>query len=1595
MPSATFTTSGTWAVPANADPAAIQVWAWAEGGNSGSSLAGAHSAGGGGSGAIAGETALGGLTPGVSSLSFTIGTGGTGTDTSVTGGSVAVTAHHGNNASGSTAGTAGAAGSNTVARAGSAGGSGIAGSAKAGGSGAGSPGSTGSGGAGGTGPSAGGAAGTGAAGPPSLAGAQGGTGGAASGAGTDGSAPGAGAGGPGNSSSRVANQGAPGQVIIIWATISGISLTPAQVSIQAFAPSPGGNSLTVTAAGAGAITAGILLRVRVLDNAALPSTPNTATATAQTVSITPDATGSLVYSALTAQGGLAPTGSAGNTVIDGTLDGSGVDHGTFVSASRTAGVAFTAGGSVSGATVNSFSVAAVEVQPYGGTITTNASSPAVATGSTTATTAGFSPPTGAKLLVALVSSGATTAGVPGMTVTDSYGLTWTQAVMANANGQSFAGIWYAYTPASMALTRATPGNGTVGTFYSYAFAAKGGYGAYSWSVASGSLPAGLSLSNGGILSGTPTTAAVSTFTVAAVDAFGNSVTSSSLSVVINKSTTPGGVVRATWTGAAPAYSYGTLQIPVSTTDHDWVFVSVSWVDGEDPGIAYCADDVQNTYQPVSFANGIVNNQVFCVPNAAAASTVYVSTSAYVRWLTACVLDVTGLQPGLTVDAVQVYSGSSTTFTETLSTTQPDFVLAAGAFRGVPATITQAGSGATWTALTWAGINGSSADGLAQSAAWAEPGGAATPVMQFTAASGSYAGSIVAVSSSAGLPVNDNPAWPVIKCQAAFGYTPQEPTVTPSWTDITGRFNGIRGRRGRSFELDEVRAADMTLHLDNFDGALSPGGSFGADLITPVQVIATWQGRTYTLFRGMMTSLPQTYDFQRGQIQVTCTDDFSKLTQTYLATCMTQEMLYDKPVSLWPLNEQKGALAAGNWSSRSVSTLTPVAAKSGGGQVPSSVQTIKLFGVTLYVKDGSFSGTPPALPAPAQASASNLPNTGFSNQNTGTYPAGLMGTQDSVWGNTTAQAVVGTTTSYQGTALVDANDSTLPLTSTGATYAVWTQMFFTPSNPVTGATIFTLTDAAGPAGGKNYLTLYYNGTTLSVSQTAGSHSMSPSSFLFDSGWHLWAATITTGGTVTVYLDGAVLGTFSGSFPAGTPTMIQWGGDTTATTAAGAGIFTGCMALAGAYDRVVDPERIATWYQSGATGFQDELAGQRIQRILAWAHWSGPQAIDPGLSLQQEFNYLTGGYGNNGLTGAIGQFNTAGGAAGVSSGSQADATMQDIANTDNGFLFLRAEGTAGFTEKDRIANFPVGLAMGDMDYALNAWQTFGSSLGPWTSTVSCTVAQDSGWSYANQSAALVTVTGTPVTAYAWGDSGSVAAGGTAGFSCWVMSPQGCTVRPDIDWYNASNVFISTSSGGSVNCPPMTPVFLSLAGAMAPAGTARAFPHPTLVSSPATGTQLYFDRPRLSPAGFQVPYGDDVEITEDVQFLFNDIAITRNVDQATYRARDSVSRGKYYPRVYTRTIYSSVNDLTAVQNCATFLVTNFAFPANRVSRVVVDAAENPEAWAFVLSADIGDNVSFARSPVGVTPVTGSFTILSVEPEITPDKAQFTYVLAPAGVF
>ena len=102
-------------------------------------------------------------------------------------------------------------------------------------------------------------------------------------------------------------------------------------------------------------------------------------------------------------------------------------------------------------------------------------------------------------------------------------------------------------PAGPSGSAALPG-GTVGVAYSAALAATGGAGGFTWTLESGSLPAGLTLAPTGGITGTPTTAGLALFTARATDTAGAfatlvlSINVASAPVVITTVSLPGGTV---------------------------------------------------------------------------------------------------------------------------------------------------------------------------------------------------------------------------------------------------------------------------------------------------------------------------------------------------------------------------------------------------------------------------------------------------------------------------------------------------------------------------------------------------------------------------------------------------------------------------------------------------------------------------------------------------------------------------------------------------------------------------------------------------------------------------------------------------------------------------------------------------------------------------------------------------------------------------------------------------------------------------------------------------------------------------------------------
>jgi hypothetical protein len=121
----------------------------------------------------------------------------------------------------------------------------------------------------------------------------------------------------------------------------------------------------------------------------------------------------------------------------------------------------------------------------------------------------------------------------------------------NANPSTTQSISLSGTGVLITLSPSTVPAGTVGTAYSQTLTATGGTSPYIYAVTSGALPAGLTLSGSGLLSGTPTAAGSFGFTITATDA-NNHTGSQAIGLTIGKATatvTLGGLSQ-TYTGSA-------------------------------------------------------------------------------------------------------------------------------------------------------------------------------------------------------------------------------------------------------------------------------------------------------------------------------------------------------------------------------------------------------------------------------------------------------------------------------------------------------------------------------------------------------------------------------------------------------------------------------------------------------------------------------------------------------------------------------------------------------------------------------------------------------------------------------------------------------------------------------------------------------------------------------------------------------------------------------------------------------------------------------------------------------------------------------------
>ena len=237
--------------------------------------------------------------------------------------------------------------------------------------------------------------------------------------------------------------------------------------------------------------------------------------------------GTAYYLALNASGGTAPyiyAKTAGtrppgvSLTSGGLLSGTPTTAGTFnftVTATDAHGCT---GNQAYSIMINSAPCPTIMLSPTilpGGTVGTGYSQAITASGGTApytfAKTAGTHPPGVSLSSAGLLSGTPTTAGPFSFTVTatDAHGCKGSQVYSITVNNANCPTI---------TLSPTILPNGTVGTGYYLALNASGGTAPYTYAKTAGTHPPGVSVSSGGLLSGTPTAAGTFNFTVTATDA---------------------------------------------------------------------------------------------------------------------------------------------------------------------------------------------------------------------------------------------------------------------------------------------------------------------------------------------------------------------------------------------------------------------------------------------------------------------------------------------------------------------------------------------------------------------------------------------------------------------------------------------------------------------------------------------------------------------------------------------------------------------------------------------------------------------------------------------------------------------------------------------------------------------------------------------------------------------------------------------------------------------------------------------------------------------------------------------------------------------
>lgn len=1019
---------------------------------------------------------------------------------------------------------------------------------------------------------------------------------------------------------------------------------------------------------------------------------------------------------------------------------------------------------------------------------------------------------------------------------------------------------------------------------------------------------------------------------------------------------------------------------------NWLFAISSWT--QDPAIINVhvgtGDDIHSWWReyPAAGAGGITRTAIAYTPNIARqVGNVYVAPDGELAAINVLVVEVSGLGPWDTVASggpVTGYTPGGTSVSLSLGApASPSFFI--GAAGGDNIASGQAFLPSGWTGLaTQTQTNGSNA--LADNiltAAVLPRSSLSQSVSGTSSTAENLSGFMLAVYTGGTdpIPAAQNPNWPYMVFEAGFGSGFNTPDSEVTWKDITSRLWSWDETTGIEYNLGELQSTNLTMELDNFDGALTSTNTsspYYPDVQpgTPLRLraaLGTLGGvtvnRWYVIQRNAAQwgeAIDETF---RRYCEVTGTDLWAALSSTP-PSFYRSEVYEDNPYAWWPMDDQPGTsgvlpvfllnAAIGNTNvldielSPNKGVAQPYYTEGGSGTgtgedaVPPGIGIYTtgasqgwMFGDPLgapaSIDTGSpVSATPGSAAWQASGQAGNSGSYGWYLicHDTG-YPAISSGITAEIWFN---YGFYGSATGYNSS-----ND-------TGTWSPVTAQPYSTP------LTIWELAGASSPVAilqldASGHLNLITGGT---------SHSIYSSSDLRSNSWHMATVTLTST-SYAVWLDGGANAQVSGSAsPASSFAYAivnaDFGGGGGASPGGIVHGGNGQFAHFAIYPYVLPYYRILDHYWAAVTAFGQLPAPTGTQ--ITWGQ--------AGLSLN----------GSNTVEGAFAPDGTAGYLSGAYNGESGIAVSAIIAaaTPDGSVTSGPSAWTAGASQFYELTGHP---AM----FLWIAWTGLAPSFGLYTSAAlgneaGAAVVNGSGDSFNSGFGSGAAGAGVCQTGSGSGASPPAAAssiGDSVGQRIERLMRNGRTSSPNRCIDPASLLVQapgSASSGVQVGAS-VQQITQSDSGLL----FVDNCNHLTYWQRPHLAAQYSSPVWNIGPttSAGRIPYYREIQWITDPQHIYNNITIDpvsptgAALPLITPSDASAVQASQLQFGAQPLQVASWLQSLTEMQLQADWLFEFYGVPVRHAENVKIDAAAYPAAWELVMGISMGDVVQLEDWQIG----------------------------------